>query len=173
MKRTVKRTVLFLTWPALLNLPALLSLLALLPMISLQACGPQAARYEVKLQLSEHCETRGAEHLCDSDASLQSMTDLFIEPDGDRILIVFQEQNYLSLNQNPLYAERHSRDEGQSSTCARQRTQILQIEQGCWEAQGSYEEQLTASGPDDSCGDLPGSETWRWVLSGDEKEGPK
>ncbi len=146
---------------------AVLSLLAGL----LSACGPAAARYEVELKLARHCETRGAEHLCDDGQGARMATDLFVEPDAQGALIELMGQNYLSTSQGPLYAERRSRDEGRDG-CARERLQQLWLEQGFWEIHGDYVEQLTSSGPADSCADRVTARRWQWQLQGPQKEGP-
>lgn len=141
-------------------------------LFALLSCGPQNSRYEVKLKLGEYCKTLGAEHLCDSNSPDSAATDLFVEVGDNETLIIFQGQNYLSANQSPLFAERRSRDEDANSGCTRERRQRLELEQGFWEIHGSYEEEISATGPGDSCGDRPSSERWTWPLEGPEKEGP-
>ena len=146
----------------------------LLPVLALllASCGPQASRYEVTLKLEQYCKTQGAEHLCDAQRPATQATDLFVEPDDDTVLIIFMGQHYLSGHSTPLYAQRRSRDEDASTGCARERSQTLSLEQGFWEIHGRFVEEILASGPGDSCGDLPAAERWTWSLAGPEKDGP-
>lgn len=136
------------------------------------SCAPQAARYVVSQTLVEYCSTRLGQSDCQNPTDSTQTLELLIEPGADSTLIVYGGQSFLASTQTPLYAERQSRVEDLSSSCAQEQRQVLQLVQSFGEVSGSYEKSLVSTGPQGSCGETPFGESWRWNLQGTEEAAP-